>query len=317
MHTHSLQDWQHSHAFLGDKHGHYERRTWLVVALTAVTMVVEITGGHIYGSMAVVADGWHMATHVAALSIAALAYSFARRRVDDPRFSFGTGKLGELAGYSSAIMLALVALAIAWESFGRLLNPIPINFSHAMAIAGVGLAVNLASAWLLRDDDHHQADHDHGHHHHSDHNIRAAYLHVMADAATSVLAIVALLGGQWFGWIWLDPAMGIVGAFVIATWSWSLIRSSGSVLIDATADPALEKTIRERLETGGDRVSDLHLWRLGPGHVALVVSIVSDEPCAPAVYKSRLDGIGLLSHVTVEVNPCPDHVRSSAATAHG
>jgi cation diffusion facilitator family transporter len=263
--------------------------------------------------MAVVADGWHMATHVAALAIAALAYGIARRRVDDPRLSFGTGKIGELAGYSSAIILALVALAIAYESVERLLNPVAIGFSQALLIACVGLAVNLASAWLLHDHDGGHTPHGHDHHHAHDHNYRAAYLHVLTDAATSVLAIVALLGAALFGLHWLDPAMGLVGAVVIVGWSLSLIRSAGSVLIDANPDPHLVQIIRERLERGTDRVSDLHLWRLGPGHAALVVSIVSDHPREPDAYKARLEGIDLLSHITVEVNHCRDHAHRAGA----
>ncbi len=307
MHMHSLKEWQHSHVFLGEKHGQYERQTWLVVALTTATMIVEIVGGSIYGSMAVVADGWHMSTHAAALAIAASAYSYARRRANDPRFSFGTGKLGELAAYSSAIILALVAVAIGYESAGRLMSPVTISYPQATLIASIGLAVNLASAWLLRDrgHDHHHGDAPHEHHAHAgDHNIRAAYLHVVADALTSVLAIVALLGGYLFGWTRLDPLMGLVGAMVIASWAWGLLRASGAVLIDAIPDPKLVEAVRERLETDGDRVSDLHLWRVGPGHAALVVAVVSDHPQPPSVYKSKLQDIDLLSHVTVEVNPC-------------
>ena len=308
MHMHSLKEWQHSHVFLGDKHGQYEKQTWLVVVLTTATMIVEIVGGSIYGSMAVVADGWHMSTHAAALAIAASAYSYARRRANDPRFSFGTGKLGELAAYSSAIILALVAIAIAYESAGRLMSPVTISYPQATLIASIGLAVNLASAWLLRDrghDHHHDGDAPHEHHAHAgDHNIRAAYLHVLADALTSVLAIVALLGGYLFGWTWLDPLMGMVGAAVIAGWAWSLLRASGAVLIDAIPDPKLVETVRERLEVDGDRVSDLHLWRIGPGHAALVVAVVSDHPRPPSAYKSKLQGIETLSHVTVEVNLC-------------
>jgi cation diffusion facilitator family transporter len=311
MHTHSIREWQHDHVFLGHRHAHYERRTWLVVGLTAATMVIEIVGGSIYGSMAVVADGWHMSTHTAALGIAALAYSYARRRANDPRFSFGTGKIGELAAYSSAIILAMVALAIAYESAGRLMNPVVISFPQAMLIACIGLAVNIASAWLLRDREHRHDGNNHRHHA-NDYNIRAAYLHVVADAFTSVLAIVALLGGRLYGWTWLDPLMGLVGALVIAAWSWGLLRASGAVLIDATPEPKLAEVIRERLEADGDRVSDLHLWRVGPGHAALVVSIVSDHPNQPSAYKAKLDGIELLSHVTVEVNACPDPAHNPA-----
>ena len=215
MHTHSIDHWAHDHVFLGSGHARHERRTWLVVVLTATMMVAEIIAGNLFGSMAVVADGWHMSTHAAALTIAALSYRFARKHARDPRFSFGTGKLGELAGFSSAIILALVALFIGYSSVTWLLAPVPIQFGEATIVAVIGLAVNLLSAWLLFDDDHHHNAHDeHAHGH--DTNIRAAYLHVLADALTSVLAIVALLGGRFYNWIWLDPIMGIVGALFIA-----------------------------------------------------------------------------------------------------
>ena len=312
MHSHSLRTWQHEHVFLGEQHDHNERRTWLVVALTAVTMVVEILAGMLFGSMALLADGWHMATHAAALTIAALAYRFARRHARDPRFSFGTGKFGELASFSSALILAMIALLIGAESVSRLLVPVQIHFSEATAIAVIGLAVNLVSAWLLAAGRHsgheHTGDsHHHHHHHHHDSNIRAAFVHVLADALTSVLAIVALLAGRFYGWIWLDPVMGIVGALFIARWSLSLLRSAGAVLLDTVPDEKLAAAIRARIETGTDRVSDLHIWRLGPGHAGLIVSVVSDSPQSPAAYKDRLADIAGLSHVTVEVHPCPDH----------
>ena len=317
MHTHSIDTWQHEHVFLGEKHERNERRTWLVVALTAVMMVGEIIGGSIYGSMALIADGWHMSTHAGALAIAALAYRFARRHARDPRFSFGTGKLGELAGYSSAIILALVALFIGYESVLRILNPIPISFDQATLIAVLGLAVNLLSAWLLRDNhEHHHADHqhenidEHDHHHNahaSDHNLRAAYLHVLADAMTSVLAIAGLLAGRFYGWVWMDPLMGIVGAGVIAVWSWGLICSSGAVLLDTMPNPTLMNMIRDRLEIDGDRITDLHLWRVGPGHIAVIAVVVSDRPQPSTVYKNRLNGLVGISHVTIELNRCPDH----------
>ena len=318
MHTHSIDTWQHEHVFLGEKHERNERRTWLVVALTAVMMVGEIIGGSIYGSMALIADGWHMSTHAGALAIAALAYRFARSHARDPRFSFGTGKLGELAGYSSAIILALVALFIGYESVLRILNPIPISFDQATLIAVLGLAVNLLSAWLLRDNHehhhthhHHDGDddveHDHHQDHASDHNLRAAYLHVLADAMTSVLAIAGLLAGRFYGWVWMDPLMGIVGAGVIAVWSWGLIRSSGAVLLDTVPNPNFMDQIRDRLEIDGDRVTDLHLWRVGPGHSAVIAAVVSDRPQPSAVYKARLNGLVGISHMTVEVHPCPDH----------
>ncbi len=320
MHTKSLESWQHDHVFLGEQHEHNERRTWFVVALTAVMMVAEIIGGTIYGSMALVADGWHMSTHAGALTIAALAFRFARTHAHDSRFSFGTGKLGELAGFSSAIILALIALFIGYESVVRILKPIPISFDQATLIAVLGLGVNLVSAWLLRDDhDHlhaHDNDNDPEHEHHQDHardhNLRAAYLHVLADAMTSVLAIAGLLAGRFYGWIWMDPLMGMVGAGVIASWSWGLIHSSGAVLLDAVPNPKLMGLIRNRLEIDGDRVADLHLWRLGPGHTAVIASVVSDQPQPPAVYKARLSGLTGISHVTVEVHACPSHTPSAA-----
>ena len=321
MHSNSIDRWQHEHRFLGERHHHHERRTWFVVALAALMMVVEIVAGTIFGSMALVADGWHMSTHVTALAITALAYGFARRHAHDVRFSFGTGKLGELAGFSRAIILALVALFIGYESVGRLFAPVPIRFEEATLVAVIGLAVNLVSAWLLFDRSHHHAhdDHDderdrlHDHQHSHDTNIRSAYLHVLADALTSVLAIVALLSGRFFGWAWLDPVMGVVGAVVIASWSVGLIRSAGAVLLDTVPSQKLMRMARERLETGGDRVSDLHLWRLGPGHLGVIASVITDHPEPPAAYKERLAEIEGLSHITVEVHCCPDHKRAAAA----
>lgn len=306
MHTHSLAHWTHNHTFLGSKHAEHERRTWLVVALTGIMMVAEIIGGTVYGSMALVADGWHMSTHAGALAIAALAYRYARSHVHDPRFSFGTGKLGELAGFASAVILALIALLIGYESVVRLLNPVAISFNEATLIAVVGLGVNLLSAWLLREEHHaeHDAHHEHGHTHAHDHNLGAAYTHVLADALTSVLAIVGLLAGRFYGWIWMDALMGIVGAVVIAAWSWGLIRSSGAVLLDTVPDPRLADSVRQRLEVGGDRLADLHLWRVGPGHTAVIASVVSDRPQPPDAYKARLHHLHGISHVTVEVHRC-------------
>jgi cation diffusion facilitator family transporter len=306
MHAHSIEQWQHRHAFLGARHDRHERRTWFVVALTALMMVAEIVGGWWFGSMALVADGWHMSTHAGALAIAGFAYWFARKHAHDPRFTFGTGKLGELAAFASAIILAVVALIIGYESLQRLFGPIPIHFNEAIAIAVIGLAVNLVSAWLLREDhDHdHQENHHHGHH---DTNLRAAYVHVLADALTSVLAIVALLAARYFGWLWIDPAVGIIGATVVASWSIGLIRSAGMTLLDMVPDPSLSSRVKERLEVNGDRVSDLHIWRVGPGHSALVASVVSDAPKDAAIYKARLEGLAGLSHVTVEVHACPAH----------
>ncbi|HEY5797521.1 MAG TPA: CDF family Co(II)/Ni(II) efflux transporter DmeF [Bosea sp. (in: a-proteobacteria)] len=316
----------HDHVFLGEGHERNERRTWIVVALTALTMVVEIAAGTFFGSMALVADGWHMSTHAAALGIAAFAYRFARRHAHDGRFSFGTGKLGDLAAFASALVLMLVALLIAFESVIRLSEPVPIDFVQAMIVAVLGLVVNLASAFILRDDhahhhhghshgghghphhdhshhgdDHHGHDH-HGHGHDADNNLRAAYLHVIADAFTSVLAIAALLGGSIYGWAFLDPLMGVVGALVIGHWSLGLLRSSGAVLLDTVPDGGLADEIRERIGAGGAEIADLHLWRVGPGHCCAIVSVVAAQPQPPAAYKARLADLAMLSHVTVEVN---------------
>ncbi|ABC90024.1 probable cation efflux system protein [Rhizobium etli CFN 42] len=325
---------EHDHVFLGADHQRNELRIWLVIGLTAVMMVAEIAAGTIYGSMALVADGWHMSTHASALLISALAYLFARKQARNPRFTFGTGKLGDLAGFASAIILALIALLMAWESWLRLSNPVPIGFAQAIAVAVIGLAVNLASAWLLAGGGHHahghhahHHHHHHGHHDHGDHihdhhhdqhahdqhakdqhpksgdnNIRAAYLHVVADALTSVLAIAALTLGSLYGWLWLDPIMGIVGGLVIANWSWSLMKSSGGVLLDVVPKgETLPADIREAIETEEDRITDLHVWQVGPGHHAAIVAVLASEPREPAFYKRRLSALTELSHVTVEV----------------
>jgi cation diffusion facilitator family transporter len=333
MHTHSIEPWQHGHVFLGAKHDKHERRTWFVVALTAAMMLAEIVGGTLFGSMAVVADGWHMSTHAGALGIAAFAYRFARKYARDARYSFGTGKLGELAAFTSAICLALIALAIGYEAVARLMAPVAIHFREAIPLAVLGLAVNLVSAWLLSDggahphhghahdaDEHAGHEHDHGHHHGHGHghghghdtNLRAAYVHVLADALTSVLAIVALTFGFLFGWVWLDPLMALVGVAVILSWSFGLIRAAGAVLLDMVPDRHLAGAIRKRLEVDGDRVCDLHLWRLGPGHTGLIAAVVSDRPQAPSAYKHRLEGLAGLSHVTIEVHACADHGRKAA-----
>jgi len=316
MHSHSIAPWIHGHAFLGEHHGEHERRTWSVVALTTVMMVVEIVGGLMFGSLALVADGWHMGTHVAALAIAGLAYLFARRHAQDARFSLGTGKFGELAAFASAIILGMIAVGIGYEAVLRLLHPVAIHFREAIPIAVLGLCVNLASAWLLRESHDHGhgrsgSDHDHAHdaHDHAAHahdsNYRAAYVHVLADALTSVLTIAGLSLAWAFGWTFMDPLVGLVGMIVILSWALSLVRSAGGVLLDTVPDPELAQRIRERIETGGDRVTDLHLWQLGPGHAAVMASVVSDAPQAPSVYKQRLQDLTGLSHVTIEVNACP------------
>jgi cation diffusion facilitator family transporter len=296
-HDHGL--WTHDHHFLGHGHERSERRARAATLLTAAFMVVEIAAGLWFGSMALLADGIHMATHVAALGLAAAAYWLARRNVGNARFSFGSGKFGDLAAFTSAIVLGLIAIGVAAESIARLFHPVGIVYSNALPIAAVGLLVNLASAFILQ-------NHDHGHAH--DHNLRAAYIHVLADAATSVLAIAALAAGLLFGIRWLDPAVGIAGALVIASWSFGLIRDSAMVLLDAETDPALSRDIHAFIEAElGARVADLHLWRVGPGHHSLIVSLVSPGEITAEDVKARLrDRHPDLSHVTVEVAVCAD-----------
>ncbi|MDQ1185444.1 CDF family Co(II)/Ni(II) efflux transporter DmeF [Agrobacterium larrymoorei] len=332
---HSHTDGTHTHVFLGSDHERNERRVWMVIALTTVMMVVEIAAGQWFGSMALTADGWHMSTHAGAMLISALAYLYARKHAHDPRFTFGTGKFGDLAGFASAVVLGVVALLIAWESALRFVSPVEIDFNQAIIVAVIGLIVNIVSALLLKDDHHHHGhhqghhgdddNHDHGHdsnaHHHDDHahgsrsdgshahhqsrdnNLRAAYLHVVADALTSVLAIVALILGKWNGWTFLDPAMGIVGGIIIARWSWSLLRSTGAVLVDAMPQqrPLLAK-IRGAVETGNENITDLHVWQVGPGHHAAIVSLSTTGETSAAAYREKLLEIEELSHVTIEIN---------------
>ena len=274
MHAQSIEQWTHEHVFLGPDHRRNEGRTQIVIVLCGAMMVAEIVGGLLFRSMALVADGLHMSTHAAALLIAALAYTFARRRAHDARFTFGTGKFGDLAGFTSAIVLATIALLIGWESVGRLLHPVSIAFDEAIPIAVLGLGVNLVSAWLLRDEHDHRPEAAGDHHQHHDLNLRAAYIHVMADAAVSILAVIGLVTAREFGWLWMDATMGIIGALVIANWSWRLVRAAGAVLIDSQSNADLALQIRDRLEHGSDRVADLHLWRIGPGHNAVVATLV-------------------------------------------
>ncbi len=387
----------HTHVFLGTGHEKNERKTWAVIVLCGAMMVVEIVGGSVYGSLALVADGLHMSTHAGAMLIAALAYTYARRHAEDSRFVFGTGKLGDLAGFSSAIVLAMIAALIGYEAIARFLSPIPIRFAEAIPIAVVGLMVNIVSAWLLSGSDHgHDHGHSHGHGHaqnHSDHdapprfrvafaaqpagdsmapqgletqrpdgtrqsfsfvnrgaywesneeipephafkaslqladgkheatfeehahehavhagssaahrdyNIRSAYIHVLADAAVSVLAITGLILARGFGWMWMDPLAGVIGAVVIANWSYGLIRDTGRILLDMNPDQGMTAKVREAIESDGDRLVDLHLWRLGPGHLGAVVSVLTNKPRDCAFYRERLKNYKSLSHVTVEV----------------
>jgi cation diffusion facilitator family transporter len=402
----------HSHVFLGAGHEQNERKTWTVIVLCTVMMLAEIIGGALFGSLALVADGLHMSTHAGALFIAALAYTYARRHANDPRFGFGTGKLGDLAGFSSAIVLAMIALLIGFEAVVRFLSPVPIHFAEAIPIAIVGLGVNLLSAWLLKGDDH---GHSHGHGHdrhalghadesrhvetengglvvavaengvsarfrltfegsnpapasvslqtlrydgsrqafsfvdcgdylesreeipephefdvqlqlpsgehalsfvepspadehlagsasaHRDHNIRSAYVHVAADAAVSVATIVGLVLARTFSWLWMDPLASVIGAVVIANWAIGLIRDTGGVLLDVVPDQRMQRQIRKAIEDAGGQLVDLHLWRLGPGHLGVVLSILSDELRTPDYFRTKLSGFRALSHVTVEV----------------
>jgi cation diffusion facilitator family transporter len=289
----------HDHMFLGASHDENARRTWWVVVLTFVMMIGEIAAGYLTGSMALLADGFHMATHVVALGIAAAAYGFARRHANNARYSFGTGKVGDLAGFASAMVLGLVSLGIAVESVLRLLEPTTVAFTEATVIAVVGLAVNIASAFLLMGHHGHDHGHSHDHGHHHDNNLRSAYVHVLADALTSVLAIAALLAGRYLGWVWLDPAMGIVGAIVIAKWAYSLMRDSAAVLLDTTDEPVAAE-IRELLATDDVRISDLHVWQVGPDARAAIVSVVASAPVSAETIRERLAPVHELSHLTVE-----------------
>lgn len=397
----------HNHIFLGEGHEKNERRTWMVIGLCSFMMVAEIVGGLLFGSIALVADGLHMSTHASALLLAALAYSYARRHADDARFSFGTGKMGDLAGFSSAIVLAMIALLIGYAALTRFIWPVPISFDEAIPIAGLGLIVNVASVLLLSGGGHH---HDHGHSHavhgqdhdearilqtgagpltleifqdgapprfrlscagrvlsadgviiettrpggarqvfavaahdgylesideipepyaftarvtldrggdiytvdfkehehaHSaaprDNNMRAAIIHVLADAAVSVLVVVGLLFGRFLGWTWMDPVAGLCGAVVIAAWSYGLVRDTGAVLLDMNPDRRMAERIRAIIETDGDQLTDLHLWRLGPGHLGAILSVATERQHGPEYYQSLLSRFRTLSHVTIQV----------------
>jgi cation diffusion facilitator family transporter len=349
----------HSHVFLGERHAANERKTWAVIILCGVMMFVEIGGGALFNSLALIADGLHMSTHAGAMLIAALAYTYARRHATDHRFVFGTGKLGDLAGFTSAIVLAVIALFIGFEAIERFMSPVPISFTEAIPIAVVGLLVNIVSAWLLSGDHHghshadhshshgpeyselpaeervpmlakHQHDdgghahgahsHDHGDDHsdgHShdhgahlgtpaqatirDNSIRSAYVHVLADAFVSVLAITGLVLAKLYGWLWMDPLAGIIGAVVIANWAVTLIRDTAGVLLDVCPDEVTRERVRRTIENDGDQVVDLHLWRLGPGHLAAVVAIATSKPRDATFYRGRLAAFACLSHITVEV----------------
>ena len=337
MTEHSLEPWQRSHFFLASSHTSNARRTQWALALTIVMMVAEIICGTLFGSMALLADGWHMGSHAAALGIAAFAYYYAHRHADNAVYTFGTGKVGDLGGFASALILAVIAIMMAYESIARLLTPVPIAFHDAIGVAVLGLVINLVTAWMLRDDHSHHdhghdhehpshahehldheghdhAHHDHEHHEHEeqahqvhghDHNMRAAYVHVLADALTSLLAIGALLAGLYWGWNWLDPAIGVVGSVIIGRWAWTLLGTTGRILLDADPSATTTNAVRKAIEGEPDnRIADLHVWRVGPGHLAAVLTVVTHEPRPPGHYKAMLANIPNLSHITVEVERC-------------
>ena len=297
-------DLNHSHSFGQERKRPGESRTLIVIAVTAAMMVVEIATGILFGSMALLADGLHMASHAAALSINAFAYVYARRHAHDARFSFGTGKVNALGGFSGAVLLAVFAVMMAVESVLRLVNPVPIAFNQAIVVAVIGLVVNGLSMLILsqRDDARHGHDHGH-HHHHHDHNLRSAYLHVLADALTSFLAIFALLAAKYFGLVWMDPLMGIVGAIMVSRWSVSLLVGTSHVLLDHQAPAGIRQKVMDGIEKNGDnQVVDLHLWAVGPDIYAAIVSVATGEPRPPAYYKHLIPEDLKLVHVTVEVN---------------
>jgi cation diffusion facilitator family transporter len=308
VHTQQLSGWTHDHVFGQDQRRAGEKRTLLIVVITAVMMVVEIAAGLIYGSMALLADGLHMASHATALGIAVFAYVISRRLASDRRFAFGVGKINSLAGFASAVMLLGFALVMVIESTDRLINPLSIAFDQALIVAVVGLIVNGVSAWVLI-----STPHEHGHgdghsHAHHDHNLRAAYLHVLADAVTSLLAIVALLAGKYMGASWLDPLMGIVGAALVTRWSYGLIRETSRVLLDSQAGEHQVAALRESIEENStDRVTDLHIWSIGHDIFAAEIALVSDDPKTPEHYRSLIPPELNIAHATVEVHRCTNH----------
>src|SRR3984893_2504343 len=311
MHQMDHSRFRKAHDFVPD-FSHAERRTRIVIGVTAAMMVVEIAAGLMSRSMALLADGWHMSTHVIAFLITAVAYYFARTQAGNARFSFGTGKIGVLGGFTSAVVLAIVALLMAGESVHRLFAPLEIHFNEAIGIACLGLLVNLGCAFLLADRHHEHGGSAHDH----DLNLRAAYMHVLADAFTSVLAITALTGGKFFGWTWLDPVVGIVGSGVVFSWSYTLLRDTGGILLDRTPPSSdLPEEIRRAMESDGDSaVTDLHVWQVGIGKYAAMISVVAHEPKSCDAYRALLRGHQELVHVTVETHLCREDHESIAGS---
>jgi len=302
MHEHVIENWQHNHNF-SVKNEKGERRTQYVLILTAVTMFVEIIAGSIFGSMALLADGWHMGTHVTAFMIAIFAYRYARKHANNPVYAFGTGKVNVLGGFASAVSLVVVALVMLAESVHRIVDPQNIQFDAAIGVAFLGLCINVISAFLLKDEN----EHSHEHHHHHDHNIQAAYLHVLADALTSILAIAGLLSGKYFGWYWPDPVMGIVGAIIIIRWSAGLLRQTSPILLDGSIEKEYQLAIVETLEKDSDnKITDIHIWKVSASHYAAIISLVTHYPKAAQYYKTLLSEFHKLSHITIEVLECKE-----------
>lgn len=315
MHNDNLQHWHHTHTFDQDRKQPGEIRTIIVIAITSTMMVVELVTGIIFGSMALLADGLHMASHAAALTINAFAYIYARRHAKDGQYSFGTGKVNALGGFTGAVLLAVFALIMAWESIDRIIFPIEIAFNQAIFVAVIGLIVNGASVFILGHHHNHHHEHngqyhqkhdrqeDHGHEHHNDdHNLRAAHLHVLADALTSLLAIFALLMAKYVGLMWMDPLMGIIGALLVSRWSLGLLRSTSGILLDKQGPEHIRTGIKQSIEHNGNRIADLHLWSIGPNIYSVIVSVVAHDPQSPEHYKKSIPSNLGLAHVTVEVH---------------
>jgi len=322
MDMHEIEAWRHPHVFDSGNPA-AERGARLVLWITLAMMVGEIVAGVAFNSMALLADGWHMGTHAFAIGLSAFAYAMARRFANDGRFAFGTWKIEILASFTSALFLLVVAAAMVWESIDHLLAPQQIRFHEAMLVAVLGLAVNLVCAWILGGAHHHHHDHGHGshdHHHGEDLNLKSAYVHVLADAATSLLAIAALAGGAWFGWTWLDPVMGIVGAILVAVWAWGLARDAGRVLLDCEMDHPVVAEVREVIEAHPEwvittRIADLHVWRVGKGRFAVILGLVTHDPeLAAEDVRRELARHEELVHISVEINYCGCDAPAQPAT---